>query len=298
LEGKTESQIAKKLGFESIADYESWAATNNVGLSSASTESVYEKWKAAGKRLFGTKRSFMTAPIEYYQMPGSRKRHPMATRSPKAPVESKKPKTAPKKSKVIEGVFIKNGDTWKISFDGVELPPIKHLKGLELIRLLLENQTKEFTPAELNLQVEGHPATIDSETDLVESDGLSVKAGLGNAGEAIDQQTITGIKQSLENIACKIKQATDSENFEKVEKLEDEREKLQGYLSRNVDLRGRPRLESASDENARTNLTKRVRQAIEHLKKYNLGLAAHLDAAVNTGTIFYYRSPQRTHWQT
>jgi hypothetical protein len=168
--------------------------------------------------------------------------------------------------------FRREGAVWHITYRGktIRMPDAK---GLHDIAALLA-RPREPVPA----------------TQLA---GLVAPAG---AAPVLDDQARAAYKARLTELDQDIDDATADSDLERAARAAAERDALIGELSRALGLGGRSRRLGDDSERARKAVTARIHHAIDHLQDYHPDLAAHLRAAIRTGTSCSYQPAEPVGW--
>jgi len=142
--------------------------------------------------------------------------------------------------------------------------------------------------------------------ELAESatEGEAAQSGLtvgriGDAGEMLDAQAKAAYKRRVTELREQLEEARERNQFEVVERLEDEIETIGRELSRAVGLGGRHRRAASSSERARINVTRAIKVALERIAEHNPALATLLTSSIRTGTFCSYTRDSRlpSSWQ-
>jgi tetratricopeptide (TPR) repeat protein len=166
-------------------------------------------------------------------------------------------------------VFRLEGDFWTIAFEGRTFR-LRDVKGLGYIATLLASPGREVHVLELVGATNGAPPT---------------------EAPVLDDQAKQEYASRLVELEEELEEARDWGDTERAERLADEVEALTQELARAVGLGGRDRTFSSPAERARISVTKAIRTAIRLIDKESLSLAAHLDAAIQTGRFCSYATP-------
>jgi hypothetical protein len=177
-----------------------------------------------------------------------------------------------KPAAVTPSQFRREGAVWHIAYAGkaIRMPDAK---GLRDIATLL-----------------ARPAEPVPATQLA---GLVAPAG---AAPVLDDQARAAYKARLTELDQDIDDATVGNDLERAARAAAERDALIGELSRAAGLGGRSRRLSDDSERARKAVTARIHHAIDHLQHYHPDLAAHLRAAIRTGTACAYQPAEHVTW--
>lgn len=173
----------------------------------------------------------------------------------------------------INASFVKKGDMWELTFQGVTAL-VKDSKGNHDIAKLLSKPNSEVHCMELmgsTLQV-----NVDTET--------------------IDGKAKTSYQKKIKSLLADIEDAKEMNNSELVFKLEEDYETLVDHLSKSLGLAGKPRKIGSSVEKARSAVTWRVRSAIKKIEAINPQLGKHLSNSISTGTFCSYKPELNVTW--
>lgn len=180
-----------------------------------------------------------------------------------------------------ENMFRKEGDNWRIVYQGCELGLVKHRLGFEYIKIFLDNPRKLFDVVEL----------------LNAAKGENVVPG-ERVQEDITDETLQNYRQRCQVLRDEIEDARVLGNIEEQRKKEDELEQLTKEMSRTTDKRGRPRKVSPDVERTRKSVSQAISRAREELDPLNDDLAKHLKNCLHLGNSCQYAPPQDMTWLT
>lgn len=172
------------------------------------------------------------------------------------------------------------GADWLVRFNGIEIS-IKDSVGMHYIVFLLQNPNEEFRHAEIRTAV--YPPENPNRSDEI------LETGIGRGIPAADQETIDQIKVRLAEIPQEMDAARASGDFDALNKLEEEEEKLRAYKGSTTSKQGKPRLTKGVHEANRVAVlkamkatrdkigkTQRGKALSDHLKAIRPGTAGHL----------------------
>ena len=168
--------------------------------------------------------------------------------------------------------FQRDGAVWRITYHGktIRLPDAK---GLRDIATLLAQPRQPVHATQLA--------------------GLAAPAG---ADPVLDDRARAAYKARLTELDQDIDDATASNDPERAARAAAERDALVSELTRALGLGGRSRRLGDDTERARKAVTARIHHAIDRLQRYHPDLAAHLRAAIRTGSICTYQPAQPIDW--
>ncbi len=178
-------------------------------------------------------------------------------------------------------VFRKEGDLWRIVFDGKEVL-LKDSRGLlyisELIRV--SKSGKQISAWELHcLQKPQLERTPESE-DV-----------------AIDQEAREKLRERIQSLRDDIQEAKDLGNYRKQEELQREFEQIGDQVTKDEGWRGKQRELNSKLEKARSPITKAIKNALQKIKLQNQKLWTHLYSSVQTGNHCWYAPDSKIEWQ-
>ena len=195
-----------------------------------------------------------------------------------------------------KGIFRKEGEYWTVGYGGNAFR-LKDTKGLGYIVHLLRYPTVEFHVLDLfggiasqrddddsNHSVQGLPRGAE---DLDQA-GIQI-AGLGDAGEMLDDQAKVAYRRRLSELREEFDEAKEVGNVERAEHAEQEIDALTKELSRSVGLGGRNRRAASASERARQTITKTIKSVVERIAQSDNQLADILSRCIKTGTFCSYQ---------
>jgi tetratricopeptide (TPR) repeat protein len=184
-------------------------------------------------------------------------------------------------------VLAREGDVWRLDYEGRVLR-VRDAKGMRHLALLLANPGIEFHAVEVAGSGEGAGAAGG-----VEADGLSVRAGTGDAGVALDAQAKAEYRARLEDLRADIEEAEAFNDPERAARAREEMEFIGQELSSAVGLGGRDRRAASAAERARVNVTRALKREIRRIADQDERLGRELSTTVRTGTFCAYEPDPR-----
>jgi tetratricopeptide (TPR) repeat protein len=177
--------------------------------------------------------------------------------------------------------FRLTGETWSLSMAGKTVH-VPDSKGLRDLHVLLRSPGKEIPATRLLNPAGGEP----------------VVAAATMSGDAIlDDEARSRYRTRLSTLDDLIAEAESRGDDEKAAKHDEEREALLTELRTATGLGGRTRRLGDEAERARKTVTARIRDTLRKLDTTHPELAAHLRAAVATGTTCRYHPENQLTWQ-
>jgi hypothetical protein len=169
----------------------------------------------------------------------------------------------------------RQGDVWLVT-RGPRSFHLKDTRGLQLLSELVANPGREM-----------HALAL----------GGAVPGDLGDAGEVIDQRAALAYRERLEDLREMEREAEEHGDAARLANARDEIERLAEQLSAGLGLGGRGRKAGSIAERARTNVQRRIKDAIQRIGKHDAELGRYLASTIRTGTFCIYdpaRSPHLT----
>jgi hypothetical protein len=180
-------------------------------------------------------------------------------------------------------VFRREGDYWRVTFDG-HTARLRDTKGLRyLTRLLAEPGLAVHV---LELVASEHGQTMREARDEGWSESV-VPVG-GDAGELLDARAKDAYRRRLAEIDEDMEDARAVGDSEREAQADAERVFLARELSRAVGLGGRDRRAGSAAERARASVTQAVRAALRRIHEHHPALGRHLDRTIRTGAYCTY----------
>ena len=187
-------------------------------------------------------------------------------------------------------VFHREGDFWTIGYEGKRIR-LRDAKGLQYIAHLLRHDGRELHATDLAAGIDGAPASQGG------SDGGTISAGLGDAGEALDASARAAYRQRLQDLETELAEATEWADAGRTAKLQAEIEFVRDELSGAYGLGGRARKAADIGDRARKAVTSRIRESIDRIGKEHPALARHFENAIHTGTFCGYQPDRPIRWE-
>lgn len=190
-----------------------------------------------------------------------------------------------------ENAFVREGDVWRVTFDGKTVR-VADLKGLAYLRVLLGMPGEEIHVLRLPGLAEG-AASGTSDERAFASD-LRPDAP---SDEMIDQAAARSYRTRLDELRDEIDEADALGDDERSSRARTEADQIAAELGRSLGLGGRHRRAGTPVERTRINVQRTVRTAIDRISAVHPALARHLTDTVRTGTYCVYLSaPGQKRW--
>lgn len=182
---------------------------------------------------------------------------------------------------VEDGSFALEGEYWTVGYEGRRLR-LRDSKGLRVLALLLANPGRP------------HPA-LDLERLGAFGDEQTARAvASGDAGEHIDDRARRAYRARLAELRVEMAEAEGRGQADQAGALQEEVDFIARELGHALGLGGRARHAGSVSERARLNVTRAVKSAMKRIATTDLGLAAHLEATIHTGTVCVYSPDPRS----
>jgi hypothetical protein len=178
---------------------------------------------------------------------------------------------------VPDNRFVRDGNVWTITFEGLSCS-LSDRKGLRDLARLLAEPGREIAAQDL---MTGGATVVD-----------------GGTGPVIDVQARDAYRRRLAQIEAELDEADGAGDRERSERLVAEQEALIAELRAAFGLGGRPRHGAVSAERARTAVRSRIRDALERIETAHPVLGRHLRRSVRTGTYCVYQPDPPVDWTT
>jgi hypothetical protein len=185
------------------------------------------------------------------------------------------------------GVLAREGDVWRLDYEGRVLR-VRDAKGMRHLALLLANPGIEFHAVDVATVAEGGAGPGAESVE-----GLGVRAGTGDAGPALDSQAKAEYRSRLEDLRAEIEEAESFNDPERAARAREEMDFIAHELSAAVGLGGRDRRAASAAERARVNVTRALRREIRRIADEDAGLGRELETTVRTGTFCAYEPDPR-----
>jgi hypothetical protein len=183
--------------------------------------------------------------------------------------------------------LVREGDVWRVAYEGRVLR-VRDAKGMRHLALLLANPGVELHAVDVATAGEGGAPAVHAEAE-----GLSVRAGTGDAGPALDAQAKAEYRTRLEDLRAEIEEAEAFNDPERAARAREEMDFIAQELSAAVGLGGRDRPTASAAERARVNVTRALRREIRRIADEDARLGRELETTVRTGTFCAYEPDPR-----
>jgi len=233
-------------------------------------------------------RSLLKEAIEGYRRLGMPRHEDMARTLLKGIRIRKSVKAGLDRLASHEVLFRLEGDYWTLAHEA-RVFRLKDSIGLRVLAQLVAHPGKEFHS--LDLVGQRDRSARGTRPELAD---LSVRSGLGDAGEVLDPAAKSAYRRRVEELTDDLREAEEWNDPERIAAARAELDALTDELSRAVGLGGRDRKAASVAERARVSATKAIRGAIGKIAEQDSSLGHHLDASVRTGTFCSYEPDPST----
>lgn len=186
---------------------------------------------------------------------------------------------------VGESVFRHEGEYWTLAFAGT-LCRVRDCHGLHHIADLLRRPGRDVSAGDL---LGGSLPATSGNLAANLGDGELRAASLGDAGPVLDAEAKTAYRLRLAQLRAELEEASGFNDTGRAERARAEIDALTDQLASAVGLGGRDRRVASAQERARLTVTKRIKDAVERIRRSHPALATHLDASIRTGQHCEYR---------
>jgi len=196
-----------------------------------------------------------------------------------------------------EYLFRREGDFWTIAFEG-RLLRLRTNRGLAILSFLVRRPGVEVHVFDIISAVDGLPYTDEEKrrNSRGRRSGTAQAWMQGDVGPTIDARARAEYRRYLEELRSELAEAERFNDVGRTFKLRAEMERIAIELSRAYGRGGRPRTSPSVSERARINVRNNISNALALLKRFDLALWRHFDAAIRTGTYCSYRPEHPIQW--
>lgn len=186
-----------------------------------------------------------------------------------------------------EKTFRRAGEYWTITYQSQSIH-LKDSDGLRYLAYLLRYPHRPIHVLELVASVDGLPEGIIGGGSASSQEGLTVRRGLGDAGELLDPRAKAEYKQRLEELRTELEEAQRCNDVGRIAQAQEELEFLTKELLRAFRLGGKSRRAASPAERARVNVQRAIKPVLQKLVEYHPALGHYLTDSINTGTYCSY----------
>ncbi|HYJ74824.1 MAG TPA: hypothetical protein VEV65_04450 [Kineosporiaceae bacterium] len=182
------------------------------------------------------------------------------------------PSAPPGRPAVSRVVLAPSGDdVWLVGPEGREVP-VRAVKGLRYLSLLLARPHVELTALDMAAAVAGHAVSVSQ----------------GDLGATLDRRALAEYRRRIGELDAELAQAREWADEERAARLAAERGLLLDEIARATGFAGRHRVTGASAERARVAVQKSVAAALRRITDADAGTGRLLRDTVRTGTTCCY----------
>ena len=194
--------------------------------------------------------------------------------------------------KETEAIFVREGDTWKLGWEGQSMR-LRQQRGLEFIAAMLQHPNEEIHARTL-MSASPAPATDATTRAALASGDLAIADDGGL--EVLDDQALQAFRSRFEQARNELAEAEANHDLGRVEILQHEIDFLAQELAGATGLQGRKRRTGSDNERARVAVRKRVKAALDRIRRDLPGMHAHLSASLRTGSVCRYSPESPVAW--
>jgi hypothetical protein len=186
-------------------------------------------------------------------------------------------------------VFRRDGDFWRIVYDGSGAFTIANIRGVQYIAYLLRHPNEDVDVITLEQAAEKAQPDFPI-VPVTGDDAPELDVWEDSSQPVLDKQARDQYKARLNELAERRKEAGSSEKEEEeLAKIDSETEMISRELGGATGLAGRARTFPNARERARVSVQKRVKAAIDRISEHNPELAKYLKDSIETGNKCIYR---------
>lgn len=173
-----------------------------------------------------------------------------------------------------ESVFIREGDVWRLDYEGLGARLVEVKGFYDIARLLAEPGVSIHC-----LELSGAPPESDTSHDV------------------LDAQARREYRQRIEEAHAQLEQAERDNDSARVDSLRNELGAIEGELLRMTGLASRSRTLGGRADRARSAVTWRIRSAIRKIRAAHPQLGQHLTNSIKTGIFCVYAPESPVDWR-
>lgn len=198
-------------------------------------------------------------------------------------------------------VFERSGHFWTVQYEGKKAPPIPHLSGMEVAKILLQTPGTRIPSLDLYKKVlrleNNKQSKADSavSADQLAQQKLSVSFHLG-ADDIMTPEARDKCKERLKELREELAEAQRHNDPARKEKLRQDISSIAEQLAQAFTPVGNPRRLGDTNEKARKAVHGAIERVKDQIEKYHPKLGAHLRAYLITGRSCIYNPPKPPPW--
>ena len=192
--------------------------------------------------------------------------------------------------------FRKEGDAWKVSFDGITVPNIRHLKGMDYIKYLLEHLGRYVPVSEF---IQTLPTSEEAtrlgkmREDQLEELSLSKSKSLKEGHKVrLSREISERDRQTKEKFRKEIRELEEII----VDPQSPKEEVSEAQTKRKLLINELRAFHDRSTDRPRTAVSMAISRAITHIGKHHRSLAEHLRNHIHLGNECIYSPPNNPDW--
>ncbi len=174
--------------------------------------------------------------------------------------------------------FRREGEYWTLAFAG-RICRVRDAKGLHHLAALLRQPGVAVPAAEL----------LEAGTGI---------APIGDGGPALDARAKAAYRDRLQTLGAELADAERCNDTGRAAAAREEIDAVTQQLAAAVGLGGRDRPSGTAGERARLTVTKRIKDAVERIRRAHPELGEHLAGSVRTGLLCTYDPAEPVRWDS
>ena len=198
-------------------------------------------------------------------------------------------------SEYSSGEIRKEGNHYKISFQGKTTPLLDDILGMRYIAHLIRDPNEDISAIELERNCKRMPSTTQN-ADGIDDDNLVEVAAERDLGELVDMEEYTPEQLNWAENELKRQYDIETDPAKKAE-IHEEIERIQRYLPKSKDIHGRGRKFADPLEKARKRVSSAIDTALTNIEPVHKELWRHLQNTIRKGGNFSYRPDTDIRWQ-
>ena len=204
--------------------------------------------------------------------------------------------------KTHENLFRNEGEFWRIIYRGEQLQPLKNVKGLHYLAILLQNPDQSLHVLELARLVNGSPNISEKEfysymgKERLSEEGLYI-SNFRDTGQVIDARARSEYKRKIRDLEKDIVEAENNNDIDKIDMLRKEKEFLEEQILVASGLNGRIKKLDYANDRARKSVSFSIRTIVKKIRQKHPELGQHLENSIKTGFFCSYSPENPTSWE-
>lgn len=195
-----------------------------------------------------------------------------------------------------KNLFRKKGNVWDIRYNYGPVKSLKDTVGCAYIAILLSKPNQRLTLDELAPPPETGNTVLLSPEEIL--NGFETGKGRGCKQDAVDATTIHSIQEYRMKKKAELEDAMSYRDEEEAKKCQDEIDRCEEYLKRNVRPDGKPKNINKANNRQSDAISRACGTVISNIEKFYPALAAHLKSSLKFGNNPIYAPTEENQWST